>query len=112
MKYYHNNRCRKSREGLIFLKERNIKPQIIEYMKAPLNEAEIKMILKSLNCKAIELIRKNESNYKENIKGENLSENELINWMAKEPKLIERPILINGDKAVIGRPTEKFLEII
>ncbi len=112
MKYYHNNRCRKSREGLIFLHERNIKPQIIEYMKAALNEAEIKIILKSLNFKAIELIRKNESAYKENIKGKNLSENELINWIVKEPKLIERPILINGDKAVIGRPAEKFLEII
>ena len=112
MKYYHNNRCRKSREGLIFLEERNIKPQIFEYMKATLNEAEIKIILKSLSCKPIELIRKNESTYKENIKGENLSDKELINWMAKEPKLIERPILINGDKAVIGRPVEKFLEII
>ena len=94
------------------MEERNIKPQIFEYMKATLNEAEIKIILKSLNCKPIELIRKNESTYKENIKGENLSDNELINWMAKEPKLIERPILINGNKAVIGRPKEKFLEII
>ena len=112
MKYYHNNRCRKSREGLIFLEERNIKPQIIEYINSKLNEAEIELILKHLNFKAIELIRKNESVYKDNIKGKNLSEIELIKWMIKEPKLMERPILVNGNKAVIGRPTEKFLEII
>jgi arsenate reductase len=112
MKYYHNNRCRKSREGLIFLEERNIKPQIIEYINSNLNEAEIELILNRLNYKAIELIRKNESVYKDNIKGKNLSEVELIKWMVKEPKLMERPILVNGNKAIIGRPTEKFLEII
>ena len=112
MKYYHNNRCRKSREGLIFLKDRNINPEIIEYMNSKLNEEEIKSILKLLNYKAIDLIRKNESIYKEKIKGNSLSENELIKWMVREPKLIERPILINDDKATIGRPSEKFLEVI
>ena len=112
MKYYHNNRCRKSREGLIFLKDRNINPEIIEYMNSKLNEEEIKSILKLLNYKAIDLIRKNESIYKEKIKGNSLSEKELIKWMVKEPKLIERPILINDDKATIGRPLENFLEVI
>ena len=112
MKYYHNNRCRKSREGLIFLKERNINPKIIEYMSSKLNEEEIKYILNLLKYKAIDLIRKNESIYKEKIKGNSLLENELIKWMIKEPKLIERPILINDDKAIIGRPTENFLKII
>ena len=112
MKYYHNNRCRKSREGLIFLKDRNINPEIIEYMNSKLNEEEIKSILKLLNYKAIDLIRKNESIYKEKIKGNSLSENELIKWMVREPKLIERPILINDDKATIGRPSENFLEVI
>ena len=112
MKYYHNNRCRKSREGLIFLKDRNINPEIIEYMNSKLNEQEIKSILKLLNYKAIDLIRKNESIYKEKIKDNSLSENELIKWMVKEPKLIERPILINNNKAIIGRPSENFLEVI
>tara|TARA_B100000965_G_C18958242_1_gene484360 strand:+ start:177 stop:515 length:339 start_codon:yes stop_codon:yes gene_type:complete len=112
MKYYHNNRCRKSREGLIFLKDRNINPEIIEYMNSKLNEQEIKSILKLLNYKAIDLIRKNESVYKEKIKDNSLSENELIKWMVKEPKLIERPILINNNKAIIGRPSENFLEVI
>lgn len=112
MKYYHNNRCRKSREGLIFLKDRNINPEIIEYMNSKLNEEEIKSILKLLNYKAIDLIRKNESIYKEKIKDNSLSEKELIKWMVREPKLIERPILINDDKATIGRPSENFLEVI
>ena len=112
MKYYHNNRCRKSREGLIFLKDRNINPEIIEYMNSKLNEEEIKSILKLLNYKAIDLIRKNESIYKEKIKGNSLNEKELIKWMVREPKLIERPILINDDKATIGRPSENFLEVI
>lgn len=112
MKYYHNNRCRKSREGLIFLKDRNINPEIIEYMNSKLNEQEIKYVLKLLNYKAIDLIRKNESIYKEKIKNNSLSENELIKWMIKEPKLIERPILINNNKAIIGRPSENFLEVI
>ena len=112
MKYYHNNRCRKSREGLIFLRDRNINPEIIEYMNSKLNEEEIKSILKLLNYKAIDLIRKNESIYEEKIKGNSLSEKELIKWMVREPKLIERPILINDDKATIGRPSENFLEVI
>ena len=112
MKYYHNNRCRKSREGLIFLKDRNINPEIIEYMNSKLNEEEIKSILKLLNYKAIDLIRKNESIYKEKIKGNSLNEKELIKWMVREPKLIERPILINDDKTTIGRPSENFLEVI
>ena len=112
MKYYHNNRCRKSREGLIFLRDRNINPEIIEYMNTKLNEEEIKSILRLLNYKAIDLIRKNESIYEEKIKGNSLSEKELIKWMVREPKLIERPILINDDKATIGRPSENFLEVI
>lgn len=112
MKYYHNNRCRKSREGLEFLKKRNINPEIIEYMKSSLNKTDIEYLLKSLDLSAIELMRKNETIYKENIKGKKLNENGLIQWMVKEPKLIERPILVNNEKAEIGRPPEKFLKII
>ena len=112
MKYYHNNRCRKSREGLIFLNERNISPEIIDYMNSNIKEDDIKSVLENLGYNAIDLIRKNEVTYKENIKGKNLSEIELIKWMVKEPRLIERPILINNNRAIIGRPAEKFLEII
>ena len=104
MKYYHNNRCRKSREGLAFLESKNIQPEIINYLE--------NRISKKLNISASELIRKSEAVYKENIKGKSISENELINWMVKEPKLIERPILVNKNLAEIGRPKENFLKII
>jgi len=112
MKYYHNPRCSKSREGISFLNEKNIYPEVIEYIKYPLSEDKIKSILKLLKINAIDLIRKNESIYKENIKGKDLDENQLITWMVKEPKLVERPIFVVKDKAVIGRPKFKLLEII
>jgi arsenate reductase len=69
-------------------------------------------LLKKLNISASELIRKSEAVYKENIKGKSLSESEIINWLVKEPKLIERPILVNKNLAEIGRPKENFLKII
>lgn len=112
MEYYHNNRCRKSREGLVFLNERNINPEVINYLDTKIEKSEIKSILSKLQCGAIELMRKNEAIYKEHIKGKDLNENQLIDWMIKEPKLIERPILINQNKAAIGRPVENFNEII
>ena len=112
MEYYHNNRCRKSREGLVFLNERNINPEIILYMDSKIEKIEIKSILSKLSCEALQLMRKNETIYKEHIKGKNLNEEELIDWMIKEPKLIERPILINKNKAAIGRPVENFNKII
>tara|TARA_Y100000991_G_scaffold36873_1_gene25026 strand:- start:1357 stop:1698 length:342 start_codon:yes stop_codon:yes gene_type:complete len=112
MKYYHNNRCRKSREGLAFLESKNIHPEIINYLENRISKEELIELLKKLKITASELVRKSESTYKENIKGKFLSENEVINWMVKEPKLIERPILVNNELAEIGRPKENFLKII
>tara|TARA_Y100000768_G_scaffold372650_1_gene340492 strand:- start:56 stop:397 length:342 start_codon:yes stop_codon:yes gene_type:complete len=112
MKYYHNNRCRKSREGLAFLESKNIHPEIINYLENRISKEELIELLKKLKITASELVRKSESTYKENIKGKSLSENEVINWMVKEPKLIERPILVNNELAEIGRPKENFLKII
>ena len=112
MKYYHNNRCRKSREGLEFLATKNLNPAIYEYMKIPLTKKELLKILDKLKIKPGDLLRKNETIYKKNLKGKNLTENQILDWMIKEPKLIERPILINGEKAVIGRTKENFLKII
>lgn len=112
MKYYHNNRCRKSREGLAFLESKNIQPEIINYLENRISKDELIALLKKLNISASELIRKSEAVYKENIKGKSISENEIINWMVKEPKLIERPILENKNLAEIGRPKENFLKII
>ena len=111
--YLHNPRCSKSRQGLRYLKEeKGITPMIVKYLDTPLNAEEIGQILKKLSIKPIELIRKNEDYYKKEIKGKDFSDEELIHAMAENPKLIERPIIINGDKAVIGRPAEKIDEIL
>jgi arsenate reductase len=76
------------------------------------SEKELKDIIKLLNIKPIDLVRKNEAIWKENYKNKTLSNSEIIKAMAKYPKLIERPIVINGDKAIIGRPPESILDIL
>ena len=104
----HNPRCRKSRESVNYLADKNIDFEIIEYLKERVSENMMKSILKSLNMSAIELVRKNEKIWKENFKDKNLSEKELIEVLHKEPKLIERPIIENENLAVIGRPKENI----
>lgn len=108
----HNPRCSKSREGLSYLVEKNIDYQIIAYLDNPLTKEDIKDILKKLNIAPIDLIRKNEAIWKDNYKNLSLSDDEIIDAMVENPKLIERPIFINGNKAVIGRPTERITEIL
>lgn len=108
----HNPRCSKSRDGLNFLCQENINHQIIEYLNTPLSADEIRDILKKLNIAPIELVRKNETIWKENYKNLSLTDDEIITAMATHPKLIERPIFIKGDKAVIGRPLEKIHELL
>lgn len=112
MKYYHNPRCRKSREGLQYLEELNIRPTIIEYLKNPLNKEELKEILKQLKYSPTDLLRKNEIVYKTHIKNKNLSDEDILKWLIDEPKLIERPILSTNKGAKIGRPKENFKEIL
>tara|TARA_B100001939_G_scaffold194060_1_gene166864 strand:+ start:1222 stop:1560 length:339 start_codon:yes stop_codon:yes gene_type:complete len=109
--YYHNPRCRKSREGLVYLNENNIHPEIREYLKDLITKEELKSILKKLNIEAHDLLRKNETIYKTNIKGKDLNNEEIITEMVKNPKLIERPILVSEEKAIIGRPKENLLKI-
>ena len=111
MMYYHNPRCRKSREGLVYLNENNIHPEIREYLKDLITKEELKSILKKLNIEANDLLRKNETIYKTNIKGKDLNNEEIITEMVKNPKLIERPILVSEEKAIIGRPKENLLKI-
>ncbi len=112
MKIYHNPRCSKSRQGLEILKNANVDFEIIEYLKHPISTAEISTILTKLHLKPIDLVRTNESIWKENFKGKDLSDADIIKAMVENPKLIERPIVINGDKAVIGRPPEKISSIL
>lgn len=109
---YHNPRCSKSRESLSFLKEKKLDVQVIEYLKTPPTHSELQKILVQLNLKAEQLVRKGEAIYKEHYKGKKLSSEEWIEAMVKHPKLIERPIVIYGDKAVIGRPIEQVKQLI
>ncbi|HLT65074.1 MAG TPA: arsenate reductase (glutaredoxin) [Flavobacterium sp.] len=108
----HNPRCSKSREGLTYLNENNIEYQIIAYLDNPLTQEEIKDVLKKLNISPIDLIRKNEAIWKEKYKNATLTDEEIVEAMVQHPKLIERPIFINDDRAVIGRPTERITEIL
>jgi len=112
MKIFHNSRCSKSRSALSILQEKQLDVAVVNYLETPPSIKEIKEILQKLGMKAEDLIRKGEKEFKENYKGKELTEDEWINAMAKYPKLIERPIFVNGDKAVVGRPPEKVLELI
>lgn len=112
-KIFHNPRCSKSRQALKLLKGNNCKIEIISYLEIDLEVSLIEDILKKLALKPRDILRKGEQEYKDNnLKKDNLSEEDLINYMIKYPKLIERPIVVKGDKAVIGRPPENVLELI
>lgn len=110
---YHNPRCSKSRQTLDLLKEKGVEPQVIEYLKTPPTAAEIADILSKLGMKPRELMRRKEAEYREqNLDDPALSDGELISAMVETPKLIERPIVLAGAKAALGRPPENVLEII
>lgn len=112
IKIYHNPRCSKSRQGVEFLENSGKKFEIIRYLETILTEKELTEIIKLLNISPIELVRKNEKIWKENFKRKELSDKEIIKAMIENPKLIERPIIINNNKALIGRPLENILSII
>ena len=112
MKYYHNPRCSKSRIGLQLLQDRNIDVEVIEYLKDVPTINELQELIKLIGISPENLLRKGEQAYKDNLKGKNLSDQEILEAMVRFPKLIERPILISSNKAVIGRPPEKILTIV
>ncbi|SVA42763.1 uncharacterized protein METZ01_LOCUS95617 [marine metagenome] len=110
---YHNPRCSKSRQTLELLKNNNITPLIRLYLEDPPNKRELKGILEKLNISPRELMRKNEEDYKKNnLSDLSIPEDKLLSIMTLFPKLIERPIVIKGNKAVLGRPPENVKEII
>ncbi|GAB2527318.1 arsenate reductase (glutaredoxin) [Microbulbifer agarilyticus] len=110
---YHNPRCSKSRQTLQLLQENNIEPEIVLYLETPPDAAALKAILGKLGIAPRDLLRKGEDAYKElNLKDTNHSDDDLIDAMVSHPKLIERPIVVKGDKAVLGRPPENVLELI
>ncbi|WP_299709724.1 arsenate reductase (glutaredoxin) [uncultured Tenacibaculum sp.] len=112
IKIYHNPRCSKSRQGLAILEESKKEFTVVKYLNETVNETELKEIISLLNIAPIDLVRKNESIWKENYKGKDLIDDEIITAMVENPKLIERPIVIHDKKAVIGRPPQKILEIL
>lgn len=110
---YHNPRCSKSRGALELLEARGLAPTVVRYLETPLDAAQLKRLLGKLGIDARQLLRTGEDEYKSlNLADENLAEDDLIAAIVAHPKLMERPILEAGEKAVIGRPPEKILEIL
>lgn len=110
---YHNPRCSKSRAALQLLEERGLSPQIVRYLDTPPTVVQLHEVLSKLGISARALLRTGEDEYKNlNLAAADLSDAQLIDAMVAHPKLIERPILIAGNKAIIGRPPEKVLEIL
>ena len=112
MKIYHNPRCRKSREGIKYLESKKINFEVIDYIKNNLSSEQIRNILKKLQLKPIELVRKNEAIWKEKYKGKDFTDDQLIRILSNEPKLIERPIIVSKKLGVIGRPAENIDKLL
>jgi len=110
---YHNPRCQKSRQTLKLLQEQGIEPEVVEYLKSPPTDKELNALLKKLDMKAENLVRKKEALYKEmGLRDRKLTEAEWVKTLVEHPQLLERPIVVNGSKAVLGRPPENVLEIL
>ena len=112
IKIYHNPRCTKSRQGLEALEKSGEQFEVIKYLENIPTKDELRKILGYLNISAENLVRKNEAIWKENYRGKDLSEEEILDAMIQYPKLIERPIVLRDNRAVIGRPTEKIFDLL
>ena len=112
IKIYHNPRCTKSLQGIEVLENSGEQFQIVKYLENIPTKNELRKVLGYLNIPAENLVRKNEAIWKENYRGKNLSEEDILDAMIQYPKLIERPIVIKDNKAVIGRPTEKIYDLL
>ncbi len=108
---YHNPRCSKSRQALALIREQGIEPEIVEYLKTPPDAAELARLLDMLCMQPEELMRRGESEYSEHFKGRELSREQAIERMVRYPKVIERPVVVCGDRAVLGRPPENVLSL-
>jgi arsenate reductase len=112
-KIFHNSRCSKSRQALKILQDHYCDIEIINYLEIDLDVSLIKDVLKKLSLKPRDILRTSEQDYKDNnLKEDDFSDDDLIDYMIKHPKLIERPIVIKGHRAVLGRPPENVLELI
>ncbi|SDJ60067.1 arsenate reductase (glutaredoxin) [Microbulbifer yueqingensis] len=110
---YHNPRCSKSRQTLQLLQDKGVEPEVVLYLETPPDAATLRELLKKLGIDARELLRTGEDAYKElGLKDRDLAEDDLIRAMAEHPKLIQRPIVVKGERAVLGRPPENVLELL
>ena len=110
---YHNPRCSKSRQTLALLQEKGVEPRVIEYLKDTPSATELKSVINKLGISPRELLRSKEAEYKEaGLDDASLSDDAVIRAMVQYPKLIDRPFVVNGDQARIGRPPEQVLEIL
>tara|TARA_B100000809_G_scaffold164326_2_gene161684 strand:- start:3037 stop:3381 length:345 start_codon:yes stop_codon:yes gene_type:complete len=111
IRIYHNSRCSKSRETLDLLKSSELDFEIVEYLKEKLTKNQIQVLINKLGLKPLELVRKTEAIWKENFKNKVLTNNEIVEILSKNPKLIERPIVESNNKAIIGRPPENVFSL-
>jgi arsenate reductase (glutaredoxin) len=109
---YHNPRCRKSREALSILNDNNAEVEIIEYLKEVPTEKDLELLLNKLNLKPVDLVRKEEKVFKEKFKGMEFNDWEWIKILVEHPELIQRPVIVRGNKAIIGRPPELVNELL
>jgi len=109
---YHNNRCTKSRQVLQLLQESGAEFEVVYYLETPPNKSQLEELIAKLHIRPVELIRKTEKIFIENYKGKTLTDAECIKVMVEYPILIERPIVVSGDQAVVARPAEKINQIL
>ena len=112
IKIYHNPRCGKSREGLQILEKSGKDFEVVKYLENVPSFDELKSIIEKLGIKSIDLVRQKEKIWIENFKGKTMSDDETISAMISNPILIERPIVVNGNKVAIGRPPQNIAEIL
>lgn len=112
LRVYHNARCSKSRTACQLLEERGLSFEVVEYLKTPPSRDELVAVLKKLGMGAEGIVRKGEAIYKAEFEGRTLSEAEWLDALVAHPILIERPIVVRGERAVIGRPPERVLELL
>ncbi len=112
VRIYHNQRCSKSRAACQLIAEQGVDAEIVDYLATPPNREELRALLKMLGMRPAELLRRGEAVFKENYAGRSLSDEEWLDALVAHPILIERPIVVRGDRAVLGRPPEKVLELL
>jgi arsenate reductase (glutaredoxin) len=112
LRIYHNPRCSKSRGALQVLQDNGVAAEVIEYLNTPPTKAELRELLRKLGMKPRDIVRTGEPVFKEKYQGRTLSDDEWLDALVADPILIERPIVVRGERAVLGRPPEKVLELI